>query len=139
MLCCMGVLIGAVVAVWHYTDTNELTIPTGKGATMGIMAALSGLLIATVLNIILVKIGINHETAINEFVINRFGDILPPEQIEAMEAEMLKEKTLLDYVKSVGFGALAFTAFGAIGGAIASKMFKKGGDEPTANDSIDDL
>ena len=31
LLCCMGIIIGALVAVWHYTDTHELTIPSGTG------------------------------------------------------------------------------------------------------------
>ena len=135
----MGVIAGAIVAVWHYTDTNELTIPTGQGAKMGVFAALIGLLVATVLNFILMKAGINHETAFSEFIINKFGDQMPPEQLEAIEEAMTKEKTILDYVKAIGMGAVAFSAFGAMAGAIAAKMFKKGGDEPTSNDSINDL
>jgi len=138
-ICCMGVIAGAIVAVWHYTDTNELTIPTGQGAKMGVFAALIGLLVATVLNFILMKAGINHETALSEFIINKFGDQMPPEQLEAIEAAMTKEKTILDYVKAIGMGAVAFSAFGAMAGAIAAKMFKKGGDETTSNDSINDL
>ncbi|NQV74160.1 hypothetical protein HQ496_13660 [bacterium] len=138
-ICCMGVLIGAVVTVWHYTDTNELTITGGHGAKLGVSAALIGLAIAFVLNFILVKMGINHETAINDFIIAKLGDSMPPEQIEAMQAAGLKEKTILDYLQALGIGAVAYSAFGAIGGGIASKMFKKGGDEPSIEDSINDL
>ena len=139
MICCLGVLIGAVVTVWHYTDTNELTISSGNGAKLGVFSALFGLVIATVLNLILLKVGINHETAINDFIIAKFGDTMPPEQLEAMQAASTAEKTFMDYVKGFAFGVVVFSAFGAIGGAIGAKMFKKGGDEPTASDSIDEL
>ena len=135
----MGVLIGAVVTVWHYTDTNELTISTGHGAKLGVSGAIVGLLVAFVLNFVLVSIGINHETAINDFIIARFGDNMPPEQIEAMQAAGSAEKTMLDYLKGLAMGGAVFAIFGAIGGAISAKMFKKGGDEPTVSDTIDEL
>jgi len=138
-LCCLGVIIGALVTVWHYTDTNEITIPTGKGATLGISGALVGLVIATIMNFILVKAGINADTAVQEFFINKFGDQMPPEQLESMEAEIMRDKTILDYVKGLAIGGLTFTAFGAIGGAIGAKMFKKGGDEPSIDDTLEDL
>ncbi|MDA1029497.1 MAG: hypothetical protein O3B41_10670 [Bacteroidetes bacterium] len=137
--CCLGVVVGAVVAVWHYTDTNELTVPTGHGAKIGAFAALIGLLIATVLNFILMQAGINHETAWVEFMISKFGDQMPPEQLEAMEAAMTKEKTFVDYAQGIGISSIVSGLFGAIGGAIAAKMFKKGGDEVTSFDSINDL
>lgn len=139
MLCCLGVLIGAVVTIWHYTDTNELTISTGTGAKYGVFSALIGLGIAFVLNLILMKMGINHETAINDFIIAKFGDNMPPEQIEAMEAAANQTKTAVDYVKGLAIGSLAFSAFGAIGGAIGAKMFKKGGDEPTDASTLNEL
>lgn len=138
-ICCLGILAGALVAVWHYTDTHELTIPTGKGATMGIMAALFGLLISTVLNYVLVKAGINHETAFTEFILNMFGDSMPPEQVEAMEAQMEQEKTALQYLLGIGGGVIVSSIFGAIGGSIGAKMFKKGGDEPMDSDIIEEL
>jgi hypothetical protein len=139
IVCCLGVIVGAMVTVWHYTDTNELTIPTGKGATLGIGGALIGLVISTILNLILVKAGINHETAIQEFVINRFADSMPPEQLEAMEAELMTQKSLVEHVTGFATGAAVFTAFGAIGGSIAAKLFKKGGEEPTVDATIDEL
>lgn len=137
-LCCMGVLVGAIVAVWHYTDTNTLTIPTGQGAKLGAFSALIGLLISTVLNFILIKAGINHETAFSEFILNSFGSQMPPEQVEAMEEAMNQEKTIATYAQAIGIGSILFAIFGAIGGAIAAKMFKKGGDE-AASDAINDL
>lgn len=138
-LCCMGVLVGALVAVWHYTETNELTIPTGKGASMGAMAALGGLLMATVLNLILISVGINHELVLQEYMLNNFYDSLPPEQIEAIEAEMEAGKTLVQHFLGLLIGGATFSVFGAIGGSIGAKVFKKGGDEPTDLSVIEEL
>ena len=138
-LCCMGIIVGALVAVWHYTDTNEITIPTGTGATMGLMVGVVAVVISSVLNLILIKAGINHETAINEFIINQWGDSMPPEQIEAMEAQMEAEKTIGQYALGIGIGLAVSSVFGAIGGSIGAKMFKKGGDEPSSLDEIDAL
>jgi len=138
-VCCLGVIAGALVAVWHYTDTNEITIASGKGATLGVSAALGGLVIATVLNLILVSVGINHETAMQEWMINNMGDSLPPEQLEQMERDMEAGQSIGQRMMGLGIGAVVYTIFGAIGGAIGAKMFKKGGDEPTDADVIDQL
>lgn len=130
MLCCLGVLTGSMVAVWHYTDTNEITIRSGEGAVMGILAALFGLVIASVLNFSLIKMGIRHDLAISQAILNFVGDSMPPEQYDAMVEQMEAEYTIGMMMKNMAFNAIPYVIFGAIGGLIGSKMFKKGGDEP---------
>jgi hypothetical protein len=139
VLCCIGVIAGALVAVWHYTDMNELTIPTGKGAGMGAVAAVGGSAIAMILNLALIQFGIRHDLAVVEFMLNRFGDSLPPEQIEAMEAQLEAPFQLGAYFLNALLGFVISAAFGAIGGAIGAKVFKKGGDEPTDLSVIEEL
>jgi len=131
MLCCLGVLSGALVAVWHYTETNELTIKSGDGAVMGILAALIGLVIASVLNFALIKMGIRHDQAMVQFFLNSMGDSMPPEQYDAMVEQLEMEYTIGLMLKNMAMGAIVYVIFGAIGGLIGAKMFKKGGDEPT--------
>ncbi|QXD16369.1 DUF4199 family protein [Rhodocaloribacter litoris] len=132
MLCCAGVLIGAVVAVWHYTSTYELTIPAGEGATIGALAALIGGLISLVLNFVLMKIGIRHDLVISQFMLERFGEGMPPEQYEQIREQMSQPVTLGSYLKQAWYGAvLIVTAiFGAIGGVLGAVLFKKGGEAP---------
>ena len=139
LLCCLGVIAGALVAVWHYTDTNEITIPTGKGAGIGALAAIGGGVISMVLNLALIKAGIRHDIAFTEFMLNRFGDSMPPEQLDAMEAQIEAPFQFGAYMLNslLGFGISA--VFGAIGGSIGAKAFKKGGDEPTEFDVIEEL
>lgn len=139
ILCCLGVIAGALVAVWHYTDSNELTIPTGTGAGLGAMAAIGGALIALVLNLVLIQVGIRHDVAVTEFMLNSFGDSMPPEQVEAMEAQIEAPFAFGPYMLNGLIGFAVSAVFGAIGGAIGAKVFKKGGDEPTDLDVIEEL
>lgn len=139
ILCCLGVIAGALVAVWHYTDTNELTIPTGKGASLGAMAAIAGTAIAVILNLILIQVGIRHDLAMVEFFVNSMGDSMPPEQLEEMEAQLEAPFEMGPYFLNSLIGFAIAAAFGAIGGSIGAKVFKKGGDDPTEADVIEQL
>ena len=129
-LCCAGVIIGAMAAVWHYTNTNELTIPTGEGALMGLSAAVVGFFIAFIINFILISLGIRHDLAITQAILNNFGDSMPPEQVEAMEDQMDAAITFGAYAINGIIGLVVSTIFGAIGGAIGAAVFKKGSDTP---------
>ncbi|MEX0746709.1 MAG: hypothetical protein WD275_01835, partial [Rhodothermales bacterium] len=54
-LCCAGMIIAGALTVWHYASTNEMTIPAGQGAVMGLIAAIIGSFVAIFLNFILIK------------------------------------------------------------------------------------
>ena len=127
-LCCAGVIIGAMAAVWHYTSENELTIPPGEGAVMGLRAAALGVVLATIINFILIKMGIRHDLAISGFILERFGDSMPPESLEAMEDQMTQPITIGSYLVNGLIGIVVSVIFGAIGGAIGAAIFKKGSD-----------
>lgn len=135
VLCCAGVLAGAMVAVWHYTSTNELTLSGGQGATLGLQAALLGWVVAFVLNFVLMSAGLRHDLAIAEFFLNNMGDSMPPESVEEMERQIDTPFTLGWYLKTtlmsvngaIGIGLSAL--FGAIGGAIGASAFKNGPEE----------
>jgi hypothetical protein len=129
MLCCAGVIIGAVVAVWHYTDLNQLTITAGQGAVLGLSAAIVGWLISLVLNFVLIKAGIRSDLVISQFILDRFGDSMPPESYDQMVDQMNADITLGGYLLNAIWGVLFSVVFGAVGGAIGAVIFKKGGDE----------
>jgi uncharacterized protein YybS (DUF2232 family) len=125
MLCCAGVIIGALVAVWHYTSQNELTISGGQGAAMGVMAALLGWAIAFVLNFVLIKAGIRSDQAISQFILDKVGSNMPPEQYDQMLQQMEQEVTFGKYFLNSLIGLGLSAVFGAIGGAIGAAVFKK--------------
>lgn len=127
-LCCAGILAGAIVAVWHYTDSNELTIKPGEGAVLGVLAALVGWGLSFVLNYALMAAGIRADLAVSQFMLDRFGASMPPEQYDTIVAQMEEELTFGKYFVSALPGLALSALFGAIGGAIGSVLFKKGGD-----------
>jgi hypothetical protein len=125
-----------MTAVWHYTNENELTVPTGEGAVIGLSAAAVGVVLATILNFILIKVGIRHDLAISEFVIQQFGDSMPPESLEEMKRQMNQPITIGAYLINGLVGIVISVIFGAIGGAIGAAVFKKGSDTPDAASDI---
>lgn len=130
VLCCLGVIAGALAAVWHYTSTNELTLKTGEGAGMGAIVGIVGYFIGNILTLVLMSAGIRHDLAINQYMMDSFGDSMPPEQYDMMMAQMEKPFTVGGWLAENGLmlviGALAVVAMGSIGGALGAKMFKKG-------------
>lgn len=135
VICCIGVIAGALTAVWHYTTTYDLTIPSGEGAGMGAVAGLIGAGLSTVLNLVLMAIGIRHDLAVSEFMLGRFGDQMAPEQYDQMMAMMEQPFTMGGWITEnlvgIVIGLALSAVFGAIGGAIGAKLFKKGGEEVT--------
>jgi len=125
MLCCAGVIIGALVAVWHYTSQNELTISAGQGAGLGVMAALLGWAIAFVLNFVLIKAGIRSDQAISQFILDKVGSNMSPEQYDQLLQQMEREVSFGAYFLNSLIGLALSALFGAIGGAIGAAVFKK--------------
>ncbi|MDA1332951.1 MAG: hypothetical protein O2797_01895 [Bacteroidetes bacterium] len=138
-MCCMNVIAGALVAIWHYTETNELTISGGKAAGMGALVAVGGSVIASVLTLILMTAGIRHDVVMAEFMLNNLGDQLPPESIQGLEDQVEAAIQLGPFFFNVLVSTAVSSAFGAGAGAIGAKMFKKGGDEPTDLSVIEEL
>lgn len=131
-LCCAGVIAGAMAAVWHYTNTNELTIATGEGAVMGLVAGALGAVVAFFLNYALLQMGLGAEEAIREVVMNMFADQMSTEQIEEMERQMESGSSFGARAVNGLIGVVVSAIFGAIGGAIGAAVFKKGSEEDGA-------
>ena len=119
---CLAVLIGAAVAVWHYTSTNALTLSAGQGAGLGAMAGAVGSIVSWAGQLGLVAAGIMPDpvdTARAQLV----AQGMTPEQIDqAMGMAEMFSNPLIGLVVGLAIGAL----LGAIGGAIGAAIFKKG-------------
>ncbi|MDX1429663.1 MAG: DUF4199 domain-containing protein [Rhodothermales bacterium] len=127
-LCCAGVVIGAMVAVWHYTSTNSLTMKTGEGAVLGLTVAIIGSLISAVLDYVLIKMGIRADQAIMQIILDTMGDQMPPESYDQMIEQMEQPVTIAGFAMQAVFGVVIAGIFGAIGGVIGASIFKKGDD-----------
>ncbi|MEM1125413.1 MAG: hypothetical protein AAGI71_02090 [Bacteroidota bacterium] len=127
-LCCAGVIIGSMMAVWHYTSTHQLTLLAGRGALMGLIAAALGTFIAIFLNYALIQLGIRHDLAFTQWMLSSFGDSMPPDQYDQLVAQMEAPVTLMSQLTAGLVGVAVSAVFGAIGGAIGASAFKKGED-----------
>lgn len=134
VICCLGVIIGALVAVWHYTSTHQLTIAGGVGAGMGAMVGALAAVIAGLLTLVLVPLGIDSSAAVTDFVLETFGDQMDTEQRRQLQEQAEASRTPGAVIMGTVLSALVYAVFGAIGGAIGAALFKKGGPEPTTGD-----
>lgn len=126
VLSCLVILGSAMVGVWHYTSTNESTIPAGEGAGIGALVGIGGALLAGGLSLLLISAGAMpdpSDLAVEQMRAQGLSD----EQIESQRGmvELFSSPVMVLLVGSV-LGALV----GAIGGAIGASVFKKGGDAP---------
>ena len=129
--------MGGMIAVWHYTNENELTIMAGEGAGMGALAGVAGAILAIVLDQVIGFVGLPDQQAIQqmtqEWMQSFFTGNLDPDQLEQMreqqEAQQEQFNTPMMRAVFMGVGVVVSAIFGAIGGAIGASMFKKGGDE----------
>lgn len=134
--CCAGVVIGSVVAIWHYTNRFDLTIEAGRGAVIGLIAAALGMLIALFLNFFLMKAGLGGQEVVYDFIMGFFAGVMDPDQMEMIEEQMEAQQEMQ---QNIGLGSYLVSGLlplfvaslmGAVGGAIGAAIFKKGGAEP---------
>jgi hypothetical protein len=129
--CCIPAILGGLIAVWHYTNTNNLTLAMGAGAKLGAMAGLVGALISTVLSYVLKALGLLPSTS-EAAEIQRQAMIergMTDQQIEQAMRIAEMSSGILGQLVFVIVGCLIFALIGALGGLIGASMFKKG---PTA-------
>lgn len=122
--CCAGVILGAMVAVWHFTSDQGVTIEAGDGALIGAAAGAIGALISTILTLAIIQpLGLGLDQFVTDFV---QGMDLPAETREQIEMQSEQGGS----IGAMAFGALInivlFSVFGAIGGAIGAALFQKG-------------
>lgn len=125
--CCVVPTVGALVAVWHYTTTNSLTIPAGEGAVIGLSASLLGsAVISNVLVFALSLIDIvPHPFDVEAIVANAERQMIEQGQ-EQEVIDQSVEFTRNFFWAFVGVFTGVYALFGAIVGAIGANVFKKG-------------
>lgn len=125
-VCCLTAVFGAGGAVWHYTSTHRLTIPAGTGATMGSAALVLGAVVSGAIGWLLQLVGVVPS---DEVLLERArqqaleqNPNLEPEQLDQI---MQFTETMSGPLGMVA-GIVVMALLGAIVGAIAASVFKKG-------------
>ncbi|PEN14562.1 hypothetical protein CRI94_05925 [Longibacter salinarum] len=123
-LCCLGVIIGAIAGIWYYTDQEQTSVETGNAAVMGAGIGVLAAVLSALFTFILGSIGLVPTSE------EQFREAMQMEGMTTEGREALQN--IQNYMTSVGgmivitgVSAVVYAIFGAIGGAIASAIFKK--------------
>jgi hypothetical protein len=131
--CCVIPTIGALIAVWHYTSTNELTLKAGQGAMLGFWAALLGFLLSYVLTVIISYVGVVPSPFDVEAQLELAQERMMEQGMSGDQMDQAEEFTRKFFFVFHIAGFVIYALIGAIGGAIGANIFKKG----TASDETE--
>ena len=127
--CCLGVIIGGLVAVQQYTSRTGSSIESGDGAIIGALSGVGGAVIGAVLDRALRPFGLDARS-IQEGMVENMMQMqgqqdLPPilQQLQGGNGEM----GLALFIFNIVFSAILYGIFGSIGGAIGAALFGEDG------------
>jgi hypothetical protein len=123
-LCCLLAIGIPMIAVWHHTSTNRVTISMGAGAGMGALAMLIGGLGSTALQKVLQTVGALPSDA--ELVERARRDLLDSGMDPAAIDQALGMTEMMQGPLGIVSSILIVAVVGAIGGLIGAALFKKG-------------
>lgn len=120
---CIACLLYAgagVLAVWHYTSTNELTLTGGQGAGVGAMAGLASAIVGTILSQLAIALGLMP--SFKEMMAKGMEN-MDPAQAEQMEGLFGSPAF---FAGIIVVGIIIAAILGTVGGAIGASLFKSG-------------
>lgn len=124
--CCVFPTIGALVATWHFTTTNSLTITTGEGAMIGLAACVLGYFVSVVLAYAISLVGVAPSPFDVDAIIEVQRETMAKQGQDPQVMEQAEGFTRRFFWLFPIIGIVANALFGAIVGAIGATLFKKG-------------
>ncbi|MDX2127946.1 MAG: hypothetical protein SFU91_02785 [Chloroherpetonaceae bacterium] len=128
-MCCLGLIAGGTLSVWHYTNAFSLTLSSGEGFKLGALTGILGGLVLYVLQMLcLVLFDYQPGTEEMGMIMKSFmkGN---PEALEAYEQGIQDSKLNAFSVKNIAIGVLStviiYPLFVGLGGTIGAALFKK--------------
>lgn len=132
LACCAIPTIGGLMATWHYTSTNELTIRAGEGALIGLAACVLGYVVSLILSVAVSFTGLMPSPFDVDAIVEMAQDSMISRGSSQQEIDQVIGFTRNYYVAIVGAVILAYGIFGAVVGAIGANIFKHGAPETPA-------
>lgn len=126
-LCCLGVILGAVAAVWYYTNEEQTSIEAGEGAILGAGSGVATVFVSLVLTLVLSSIGLVPGTQ-EQFQQAMQQEGMTPDARDALQNMAEFAASTVGMIVLTGITAVVYSIFGAIGGAIGASIF---GNEDT--------
>lgn len=131
ILCCLGVIIGGVVASQQYVSRTGGTIRAGDGAVLGALAGVGGSILGSLFNWMLRPLNLDYQSigqsmtrGLRKQMMQQGGE-MSPEMMQQLQGDgpgMLSMMGILFFL----VGLIIYAIFGAIGGALGTALF--GGD-----------
>ena len=126
LACCVIPTTGALLATWHYTSTNALTIRAGEGAMIGLAACILGYFISLVLSLLVSYTGLMPSPFDVEAVIEMTQESMVDRGSSQAEIDQAIGFMRKFYLVFVIVAMVAYGALGAVVGAIGASLFKRG-------------
>lgn len=129
-ICCLGVIIGGVVAVQQFVDRTRTSVESGDGAVLGALAGAGGALFAALFDQALRPFNLDSQSISQDMMQNFMqveGQQMSPEMMQQFQGGGSATMILM----GLAIGIVVNSIFGAIGGAIGAAIF--GGDEQGQN------
>ena len=124
---CMAAMASGFIAIWHYTNENELTLTGGQGVEVGVLAGCVYGVGALVLSYVMVSIGLLPSPA---KILERVRDTGAFDTPGAEQAESITEMMLTWGIPIITI--VIGVIMGLIGGAIGAAVFKRGSNDETS-------
>jgi hypothetical protein len=124
--CCIIPTVGGLMATWHYTSINSITIRAGEGAMMGLAACVIGYVVSLVLSVLVSFTGLMP----GPFDIEAVVEVTRSSMMESGTSEEEIE-TAIGFVRQYFYlfivvALVAYGLLGAVVGAIGANVFKHG-------------
>jgi hypothetical protein len=135
-VCCLGVIIGGMVAVQQYTSRTGRALQSGDGAVIGALAGVGGAVLGSVFDAALRPLNLDS-TSISQGMMEQWMQSMEGQQ--GMSPEMMQqfqggEGSIMMFVVGLGFSVVLYGIFGAIGGALGTAFFGEESDRPVEGD-----
>ena len=126
-ICCLGVIVGGMVAAQQFTSRTGRAIEAGDGAVIGALAGVGGAVLGSIFDAMLRPLSLDSNS-ISQGMMQQWMQGMEGQQ--GMSPEMMQQFQggggIMMFLVGLGFSVVLYAIFGAIGGAIGSALF---GDE----------
>jgi hypothetical protein len=129
-LACLSYIGAGLLAVWHYTSTQQCTLSGGQGALLGLQSGAAAALISGLLTLFLIRVGFFADPIA---MLETSGQL---DQMSPQQAELVVRLTkIFSGFWGIVFGMLIGGIFGLFGGILGAATFKKGASETPSSES----
>ena len=123
-VCCLGVIVGGVVAVQQFTSRAGRAIEAGDGAVIGALAGIGGAVLGSLFDAMLRPLSLDSNS-ISQDLMQQWMQGMQGQQ--GMSPEMMQQFQggggMMMFLVGLGFSVVLYAIFGAIGGAIGTALF----------------